>query len=129
MLTNPPTTIGHVEACPAGIDGLHPNSLGDFQIARAYTKVLHDKYHFGPEPLVVPSIDTIPGVGSSSGIAGFLGTTDASFTYPPIGIFMVGSFLCLVAVIMLRPRLMKALRPSWEGKYQILPMTHTRDTS
>ncbi|KAF3765632.1 SGNH hydrolase, partial [Cryphonectria parasitica EP155] len=44
----------HVEACPAGADGLHPNALGDFQIARAYTRVLHEQFLFGTGPLEVP---------------------------------------------------------------------------
>lgn len=57
-----------------------------------------------------------------------ISTTSSSatrFMYPPIGIFIVVSALCLVAVIMLRPRLLKGLRPGGgsEGKYQLLPTT------
>lgn len=114
---------------------MHPNSLGDYQIARAYTKVLHDKYHFGAEPLVVPNIEAIPGftvpnggssypVGTTSTTSGSTGgLTKQSFTYPPMGIFVVVSLLCLVAVVFFRPRLLKALRPGSgsDGKYQLLP--------
>lgn len=124
---------GHVESCPAGIDGLHPNALGDYQIARAYTKVLHDKYHFGAEPLVVPNLETIPGFevfGGSSNIGGVGGLTTDAFMHPPIGIFVVLSVLCLIVAVVLRPRLMKALRHGggwYGGKYQLLPTA--RDAS
>nr|WSX53848.1 fibronectin type III domain-containing protein [Streptomyces sp. NBC_00974] len=44
--------------CPGGYDNLHPNALGEFQIARAYERTLHDAYGIGQ---LVPEIpDSIP---------------------------------------------------------------------
>lgn len=127
---------GHVEVCPAGKDGIHPNALGDYQIARAYTKVLHDELQLGAASLVVPPLEAIPGFqqpvfgtgptpSSSSG-----GSSSTVFMYPPVGVFVVVSALCLVAVavVVLRPRLRRRglLRSAGggsggEGKYQLLP--------
>jgi lysophospholipase L1-like esterase len=45
-------------SCPAGYDGLHPNLLGEYEIAQAYETTLHDRYLLGdgvpPIPLVIP---------------------------------------------------------------------------
>lgn len=79
----------------------------------------------------MPNIETIPGFEMVNGV-GSIGSSSSSsssslatqsFMYPPIGIFMVVSIFCLVAVVLLRPRLMKALRPGSgsDGKYQLLP--------
>ncbi|KAF7590851.1 hypothetical protein BBP40_002320 [Aspergillus hancockii] len=46
-------------ACPVGYDGLHPNALGEYQIARAFTLALVKDYNIGTSPLSIPS--TIPG--------------------------------------------------------------------
>ncbi|MFE0771555.1 fibronectin type III domain-containing protein [Streptomyces sp. NPDC058861] len=35
------------KACPAAYDGLHPNALGEFQIARAFEKTLHERFGIG----------------------------------------------------------------------------------
>lgn len=35
------------DSCPAGYDGLHPNALGEFQIAQAFERTLHTTYHLG----------------------------------------------------------------------------------
>jgi len=43
------------DSCPAGHDGLHPNSLGEYQIASAFTKALVNDLHIGSSPLSVPS--------------------------------------------------------------------------
>lgn len=134
------TPQGHVEACPAGKDGIHPNTLGDYQIARAYTKVLHDKLRLGAAPLVVPPFEAIPGFqppvfGGPTPLPSSSSSSSGSsvFMYPPVGVFVVVSALCLiaVAVVVLRPRLRKRglLRSTGgggggsggEGKYQLLP--------
>ncbi|KAF2111230.1 SGNH hydrolase-type esterase domain-containing protein, partial [Lophiotrema nucula] len=47
-----------LDACPAGHDGLHPNALGEYQIAHAFTQVLHDDYGLGNGALTVPA--TVP---------------------------------------------------------------------
>ncbi|MCR8945160.1 fibronectin type III domain-containing protein [Streptomyces sp. OUCMDZ-4982] len=43
------------DACPGGYDGLHPNALGEFQIARAFEQTLHHEYGIGQ------SVPGIPG--------------------------------------------------------------------
>ncbi|CZR57589.1 uncharacterized protein PAC_07478 [Phialocephala subalpina] len=42
-------------ACPAGYDGLHPNALGEYQIARAFTKTLVADFQIGTSTLAIPS--------------------------------------------------------------------------
>ncbi|MDT0466547.1 fibronectin type III domain-containing protein [Streptomyces gibsoniae] len=44
--------------CPAGYDNLHPNALGEYQIASAYEHTLHDDYGIGQSVPAIP--DTIP---------------------------------------------------------------------
>ncbi|BCR97517.1 SGNH/GDSL hydrolase family protein [Aspergillus luchuensis] len=46
------------DACPAGYDGLHPNTLGEYQIARAFSLTLVKVYGIGNSPLIIP--DKIP---------------------------------------------------------------------
>lgn len=121
-------SAGQVAACPAGIDGLHPNSLGDFQIARAYTQVLHDKFHYGTAPLEVPSPDTIPGfvAPSSQGANGKLvGGHEPS---PPVTFLAAGAgLLSLVLVAALRPEWVRlrsrrfGLGSVMKGRYHLLP--------
>jgi lysophospholipase L1-like esterase len=41
--------------CPAGYDGLHPNALGEYQIARAFTLTLVNDFQIGTSPLAIPS--------------------------------------------------------------------------
>ncbi|CAN8104308.1 unnamed protein product [Discula destructiva] len=85
----------HVDACPAGIDGLHPNALGDFQIARAYTKVLHKEFGFGAGLLTVPPLVSIPGMEAADG------DSDGHLhrAVPPVGVFAVVSVACLAVVV------------------------------
>ncbi|CZT11345.1 uncharacterized protein RCO7_11539 [Rhynchosporium graminicola] len=40
--------------CPAAYDGLHPNELGDFQIARGFSRALVSALGIGKTPLEVP---------------------------------------------------------------------------
>ena len=42
-------------ACPAGHDGLHPNALGDYQIAHAFSLALVNDLKVGSSPLSIPS--------------------------------------------------------------------------
>ncbi|EHA17820.1 hypothetical protein ASPNIDRAFT_38570 [Aspergillus niger ATCC 1015] len=46
------------DSCPAGYDGLHPNVVGEYQIARAFSLTLVKDYGFGGSPLIIP--DNIP---------------------------------------------------------------------
>jgi len=41
-----------VDACPAAYDGLHPNALGEYQIAQAFSKTLCEDFQLGGSPLV-----------------------------------------------------------------------------
>jgi lysophospholipase L1-like esterase len=41
--------------CPAGYDGLHPNALGEYQIAQAFERTLHSAFGIGGEPDPVPA--------------------------------------------------------------------------
>lgn len=117
-------------ACPAGIDGLHPNALGDFQIARAYTQVLHDKFHYGAAPLEVPSPDTIPGfVGWSSSSPNSIGKLAGGHApSPPVTFLAAGAGLfSLVLVAALRPEWVRLRRGRFglggvmKGRYHLLP--------
>ncbi|EON97086.1 putative fibronectin type iii domain-containing protein [Phaeoacremonium minimum UCRPA7] len=42
--------------CPAGHDGLHPNALGEFQIAQAFSRTLVNDFKIGARELGVPLI-------------------------------------------------------------------------
>ncbi|KAI7783529.1 hypothetical protein LA080_011658 [Diaporthe eres] len=118
-----------VTACPAGIDGLHPNSLGDFQIARAYTQVLHDKFHYGDAPLEVPSPDTIPGFAASSSSPNGNGRLVGGHApSPPVTFLAAGAGLfSLVLVAALRPEWIRLRRGRFglggviKGRYHLLP--------
>lgn len=44
-----------VADCPAGYDGLHPNALGEYQIAQAFERTLHDSYRLGSDIDGIPS--------------------------------------------------------------------------
>ncbi|KAF2255435.1 hypothetical protein BU26DRAFT_448876, partial [Trematosphaeria pertusa] len=44
-----------LDNCPAGIDGLHPNQFGEYQIAQAFSRVLNSEYGFGSSALDVPA--------------------------------------------------------------------------
>lgn len=42
-------------ACPAGYDGLHPNALGEYQIAQAFSSALVGSFAIGASRLEVPA--------------------------------------------------------------------------
>lgn len=120
-----PAPTGQTTACPAGIDGLHPNSLGDFQIARAYTQVLHNKFHYGAAPLEVPSPDTIPGFVATSGNGKLVGGHAPA---PPVTFLAAGAgLLSLVLVAAFRPEWIRlrsrrfGLGGVMKGRYHLLP--------
>ncbi|KAE9376358.1 hypothetical protein N431DRAFT_367401 [Stipitochalara longipes BDJ] len=46
--------------CPAGHDGLHPTTLGDFEIAHAFSRALIDGYKIGTTELEVPGSWDLP---------------------------------------------------------------------
>lgn len=50
-----------VDSCPAGYDGLHPNALGEYQIAQAFARTLHDTYGIGASlPAIPPAAPSRP---------------------------------------------------------------------
>ncbi|MFF7731178.1 fibronectin type III domain-containing protein [Streptomyces sp. NPDC008001] len=42
-------------SCPVAYDGLHPNAIGEYQIAQAYVRTLHNSYGLGSGPIDIPS--------------------------------------------------------------------------
>lgn len=44
-----------VDSCPAGYDGLHPNALGEYQIAHAFELALHRRWGIGGSVPDVPA--------------------------------------------------------------------------
>lgn len=44
-----------VDACPVGYDGLHPNALGEYQIAQAFSRTLYDSFGYGSGSITIPS--------------------------------------------------------------------------
>ena len=112
----PGNPTGHIESCPAGFDGLHPNSLGDFQIASAYTQVFHEKFGFGSGVLEVPNLNAIPGMSSYPGLS----TAVNAISSPALGIFAGVVLLCLVLATVLRPELLR-LKRFGRGKYRLVP--------
>lgn len=70
-------------ACPAAYDGLHPNALGEFQIARAFTLTLVNNFQIGTSPLAIPSnipVRSLPvpsNLQASSSPGGVTATWDA----------------------------------------------------
>jgi lysophospholipase L1-like esterase len=49
-----------LDACPAGYDGLHPNVLGEYQIAQAFSRTLVENFQIGSSELVVPPAGDLP---------------------------------------------------------------------
>ncbi|KXS97117.1 hypothetical protein AC578_2897 [Pseudocercospora eumusae] len=43
------------ERCPAAYDGLHPNALGEYQIAKAFSNALHTDFALGERPVEIPT--------------------------------------------------------------------------
>lgn len=111
------TKIGQVDSCPGGSDGLHPNALGDFQIARAYTKVLHEHFGYGDGPLAVPPVESIvwPGADAGYGDDGFMLHEQTA----PTQLFVGAAGLCLIVVV----AAVRRRRIRLDGKYLRLPMT------
>jgi len=46
-----------LEHCPAGYDGLHPNALGEYQIAQAFALTLTRAFRVGISELVIPGTE------------------------------------------------------------------------
>jgi hypothetical protein len=48
-------SVGGQMNCSAALDGIHPNSRGEFEIARAFSKTLYHSFGIGQEPLALPA--------------------------------------------------------------------------
>jgi hypothetical protein len=74
-----------LDSCSAGYDGLHPNALGEYQIAQALERTLHNSYRLGagvPDlPVVIAARPTpVPGnVTATSNPGGVTVTWDPVF--------------------------------------------------
>ncbi|PPJ57770.1 hypothetical protein CBER1_00235 [Cercospora berteroae] len=54
-------SCGPDRPCPGAFDGLHPSMLGEYEIARAFSKVMVEKFRIGSESLItVPNVSTLP---------------------------------------------------------------------
>ena len=47
--------LGELTACPGSHDGLHPNALGEYEIASAFSKVMNEHYDIGSAEFTIPS--------------------------------------------------------------------------
>lgn len=85
------------EQCPASYDGLHPNELGEYQIARGFTRGLVSGLGIGKAPLEVPGNIPARPLPVPSGFQ--IGSSDlgATATWDK-GQYMVDAvhFLCLI---------------------------------
>ncbi|MGK5638341.1 fibronectin type III domain-containing protein [Streptomyces sp. URMC 126] len=43
------------DSCPVAYDGLHPNAIGEYQIAQAFVRTLHNSYGLGSELIDIPT--------------------------------------------------------------------------
>ena len=74
-----------LDACPAGYDGLHPNALGEYQIAQAFSRVLFEKFNIGGNVLTVPAqipprpVSTPTHLEAISGPLGIIASWDAVY--------------------------------------------------
>lgn len=120
---------GHVDSCPAGIDGLHPNALGDFQIARAYSKILHERFHYGAAPLVVPPTHEIPGMSGGGGRLSWGRPFDEWRQQPALVDMSTTTLFALVLIVGVVVAVCARRPRCWlrgKGMYRVLP-TSVRD--
>lgn len=92
--STPESQIEHVDfaghydcqpsGCPSGYDGLHPNIIGEYQIAQAFAETLHTKFGIGsggldmPQSFPIQSVD-VPAHIKAEGVA-----TGVAVTWDPI---------------------------------------------
>jgi hypothetical protein len=48
-------SVGGQIDCSASFDGIHPNSQGEFEIARAFSRTLYHNFGIGQQPLALPA--------------------------------------------------------------------------
>jgi len=44
-----------LNGCPAGYDGLHPNAIGEYEIAQAFSRTLVNRFQLGSSPITIPN--------------------------------------------------------------------------
>ncbi|KAM3423883.1 hypothetical protein BST61_g1279 [Cercospora zeina] len=78
-------TCGPHRNCTSTIDGLHPNDLGAYQIAHAFSKPLIDHFSIGEQPVQIPStwtdraVDAPTNIKASTSSMGITVTWDRPF--------------------------------------------------
>jgi hypothetical protein len=48
-------SVGGPISCTGSVDGVHPNSQGEFEIAHAFSNTLYHKFSIGKQPLALPT--------------------------------------------------------------------------
>ncbi|KAF2207741.1 carbohydrate esterase family 3 protein, partial [Cercospora zeae-maydis SCOH1-5] len=85
-------TCGPHRNCTSTIDGLHPNDLGAYQIANAFSKPLIDHFSIGHQPVQIPStwtdraIDPPSNLKASGSPMGITVTWDRPFGVPQFNV-------------------------------------------
>ncbi|MFL4909038.1 phosphatidylinositol-specific phospholipase C domain-containing protein [Streptomyces sp. MMS24-I2-30] len=70
--------------CPAAYDGLHPNSLGEYQIAHAFETTLHDEYHLGTGVSAVPGTGPARPTSTPAGVRATSADSGIVVTWEPV---------------------------------------------
>jgi len=73
-----------VGGCPGGYDGLHPNALGEYQIAKAYETTLHDRLGLGGSPTAVPGQLPVRPTPVPSNVRAVSGPSGITVTWTPV---------------------------------------------
>ncbi|KAJ6779723.1 hypothetical protein PWT90_02066 [Aphanocladium album] len=70
--------------CPDGYDGLHPNAVGEYSIAKAFAETLHNKFGIGSGGLDSPATYPIRSVDLPNNIKAEGVATGVAVTWDPI---------------------------------------------
>jgi lysophospholipase L1-like esterase len=75
-----------LDACPAAYDGLHPNVLGEYQIAQAFSRTLVESFQIGSSELVVPPVADLPvrPISVPQNLTAVSNVTGVAVTWDPI---------------------------------------------
>ncbi|KAK9421941.1 putative Fibronectin type III domain-containing protein [Seiridium unicorne] len=71
-------------ACRDVYDGLHPNFLGEYEIASAFVQTLTDDFGLQGKPLVIPSNSTFPHVSSPGNVRAASRREGVVVTWDPV---------------------------------------------
>lgn len=73
-----------VSSCPAGYDGLHPDAMGEHQIAGAFARTLHHGYFLGTSVPVAPAAVPSRATPTPSGVSAAAGPGGLVVTWNPV---------------------------------------------